>query len=65
LPIKDPIGTERLDDGKHVFFRNINDKFLDQNGKLIGFRGDNLHPTAVGYEAWAAAVAPTLKGWIK
>jgi lysophospholipase L1-like esterase len=54
----------RLDDGKHVFFMNINDKFLDQDGKLIGFRPDNLHPTAIGYEAWAALVAPTLKGWL-
>ena len=55
----------KLDDGKHVFFMNINDKFQDQDGKLIGFRGDNLHPTAVGYEAWGAAVAPTLKSWIQ
>jgi lysophospholipase L1-like esterase len=51
----------KLDDGKHVFFMNINDKFLDADGKLIGFRPDNLHPVAQGYEAWAAAVAPTLK----
>ena len=51
----------KLHDGKHVFFMNINDKFLDADGKLIGFRGDNLHPTAVGYEAWASAVGPTLK----
>jgi lysophospholipase L1-like esterase len=55
----------RLDDGKHVFFMNINDKFLDPDGKLIGFRGDNLHPVAQGYEAWASAVAPTLKSWIQ
>src|SRR5665213_528023 len=55
----------KLNDGKHVFFMNINDKFLDAQGHLIGFRGDNLHPTAVGYEAWASAVAPTLKKWIK
>ena len=55
----------KLNDGKHVFFMNINDKFLDAQGRLIGFRNDNLHPTAVGYEAWAAAVAPTLKKWIK
>jgi lysophospholipase L1-like esterase len=55
----------RLDDGKHVFFMNINDKFLDQDGKLIGFRADNLHPVAQGYEIWAAAVAPTLKGWLQ
>jgi lysophospholipase L1-like esterase len=53
----------RLDDGKHVFFRNINDKFLNADGSLIGFRRDNLHPTAEGYELWAAAVADILKSW--
>jgi lysophospholipase L1-like esterase len=55
----------KLDDGKHVFFRNINDKFLDAQGRLIGFRADNLHPTAEGYEAWANAVSNTLKSWIR
>jgi lysophospholipase L1-like esterase len=55
----------KLDDGKHVFYKNINDKFLDAQGHLIGFRGDNLHPNAEGYEIWASAVADTLKSWIK
>jgi lysophospholipase L1-like esterase len=55
----------RLDDHKHVFFMNINDKFLDDKGALIGFRRDNLHPNAEGYEIWASAVAPTLKSWVK
>jgi beta-glucosidase len=55
----------RLDDGKHVFFKSINDKFLNAQGGLIGFRGDNLHPNAEGYEIWASAVAPTLKSWIQ
>jgi len=55
----------KLDDGKHVFFKNINDKFLDAQGHLIGFRGDNLHPNAEGYEIWASAVTDTLKSWIK
>ena len=55
----------KLNDGKHVFFMSINDKFLDAQGRLIGFRNDNLHPTAVGYEAWAKAVAPTLGKWAK
>jgi len=55
----------KLDDGKHVFFKNINDKFLDSEGHLIGFRRDNLHPTPEGYELWASAVAPTLKSWIQ
>jgi lysophospholipase L1-like esterase len=55
----------RLDDGKRVFFKSINDKFLDADGRLIGFRNDNLHPNAQGYEIWATAVADTLKGWVK
>ena len=55
----------KLDDGKHVFFTNINDKFLNPDGSLIGFGSDNLHPDAKGYEIWAKAVADTLKGWAK
>lgn len=53
----------RLDDGKHVFFKNINSKFFNENGGLIGFRQDNLHPNVEGYEIWASAVADTLKSW--
>ena len=55
----------KLEDGKHVFFRNINDKFLDPQGRLVGFRPDNLHPTAEGYETWGKAVSDTLKSWTK
>jgi lysophospholipase L1-like esterase len=55
----------KLDDGQHVFFKNINSKFLDDKGALIGFRNDNLHPNEKGYEIWASAVADTLKGWVK
>ena len=55
----------RLDDRKHVFFMDINDKFLDDKGALIGFRGDNLHPVEQGSEIWASAVAPTLKSWVE
>ena len=55
----------KLDDGKHVFFTNINDKFLNPDGSLIGFGTDNLHPDAKGYDIWGKAVADTLKGWIK
>jgi len=54
----------RLDDGQHVFFQNINSKFMDQDGRLIGFRPDNLHPDAKGYQIWADAVLPTLKSWV-
>lgn len=56
----------RLNDGKHVFFTDINAKFLNPDGSLIGFRTtDHLHPTDQGFEIWAAAVAPTLKSWIQ
>jgi len=55
----------KLDDQKHVFFMNINSKFLDANGNLVGFRpSDHLHPVPEGYEIWANAVAPVLKSWI-
>ena len=56
----------KLDDQQHVFFMNINSKFIDENGKLIGFRTtDNLHPVEEGYEIWASAVADKLKNWTK
>ena len=56
----------RLDDQEHVFFVNINSRFLDEKGGLIGFRpSDNLHPIEQGYEIWASSVAPTLKSWVK
>jgi beta-glucosidase len=56
----------RLDDQKHVFFMNINSKFINENGGLIGFRpSDNLHPVEEGYEIWASAVAPILKRWVQ
>ena len=55
----------RLDDQKHVFFTDINSKFLDEKGALVGFRtSDNLHPVEQGFEIWASSVAPTLKTWI-
>jgi len=55
----------KLNDGKHIFFTNINDKFLKPDGSVIGFGSDNLHPNADGYEIWAKAVLDTLKNWVK
>ena len=55
----------KLDDGKHVFFKNINDKFLNDQKQLIGFQRDMVHPDAQGYDIWGAAVADTLKSWLK
>ena len=53
----------KLHDGKHVFYTDINSKFLKENGSLTGFGTDNLHPNAEGYEIWGQAVASTLKDW--
>jgi len=56
----------RLHNGQHVFFMNINNKFLDPQGHLIGFRpSDNLHPVEQGFDIWLSSVADTLKGWVK
>ena len=56
----------KLHDGQHVFFVNLNDKFLTAEGKLIGFRpSDNLHPVTEGFDIWLSSVAPTLKSWVK
>ncbi len=56
----------KLDDKQHVFYLSINDKFLDANGGLIGFRtSDHLHPVTQGFDIWISSVAPILKGWVK
>jgi lysophospholipase L1-like esterase len=56
----------KLDDQKHVFFLNLNSKFINENGGLIGFRpSDNLHPVTEGFEIWISSVAPILKSWVK
>jgi lysophospholipase L1-like esterase len=56
----------KLHDGKHIFFTDINSKFLKEDGSLIGFRpNENLHPVEEGFEIWGASVAPTLKSWVK
>jgi lysophospholipase L1-like esterase len=56
----------KLHDGQHVFFTDINSKFLKEDGSLIGFRPqENLHPVEEGFDIWGAAVAPTLKNWVK
>ena len=56
----------KLHDGEHIFFTDINSKFLKEDGSLIGFRpNENLHPIEEGFDIWGAAVAPTLKSWVK
>ena len=51
----------KVADGKMVYFLNINDKFLDRDGKLsTDIFPDLLHPNAKGYEIWSAAIEPTV-----
>ena len=49
-------------DGKRVFFLDINEKFLDQDGTLPkSIMPDLLHPNEKGYEMWADAMEPTIE----
>ncbi len=48
-------------DGKRVFFLDISDRFLEDDGTLPkAIMPDLLHPNADGYEIWAKAMEPTL-----
>jgi len=52
----------KLDDGKFIHYMDIGDKFLDPDGSIsTAVMADGLHPTARGYEIWAAAVMPTFR----
>jgi len=49
-------------DGKNVFFLNINDKFLAEDGALPkSIMPDRLHPNEKGYQIWAEAMEPMIK----
>ena len=47
----------KLDDGKQIFYRNINDQLLAAEGAIRDRVG---HVTEKGYEVWADAIRPTL-----
>lgn len=49
-------------DNKHIFYLNINEVFLDDNGILTrDVMPDLLHPNEKGYRLWGEAMQPTLK----
>jgi lysophospholipase L1-like esterase len=51
-----------LDDGEHVRFMDIGDRFLEPDGSIsVEIMADGLHPTERGYEIWAEAVMPTFR----
>lgn len=52
----------KLDDGKSVFFMNINEDFLAADGTLSrDIMPDLLHPNEKGYEIWAKAIEARVK----
>ena len=53
-------GLAKLDDARHVFFLDIGPKFMDKNGKVPVSLITGPHPTAAGYEIWAAAIQAPL-----
>ena len=53
----------KLADGKHVLHMDINETFLGKDGAYNPalYKGDQLHLSAKGYDAWAKALLPILK----
>ena len=53
-------------DDKHVFYTDLSDVFLDDEGNLPKpIMPDFLHPNGKGYEMWADAVMPQVKKLMK
>jgi lysophospholipase L1-like esterase len=51
----------KLDDGAHVTYLDIGDKFLQPDGTLsTDIFPDSLHPNTKGYQIWADAVQPMI-----
>lgn len=49
-------------DQRHVFFLNLNRRFLDDNGSLSPeMMPDALHPSALGYRVWAEGMEDTIR----
>ncbi len=56
----------KMDDGKHVHFLDIGDKFLQPDGSISKeIMYDSLHLTEAGYQIWADAIGPKLASLMK
>jgi beta-glucosidase len=54
--------ASRIADAKKIFYLDINDKFLEDDGTLPKeIMPDLLHPNKKGYEIWAEAMEPTIQ----
>jgi lysophospholipase L1-like esterase len=52
----------KLDDGQHIFYMDIGDKFLEPDGSIAPeTMSDALHPAEKGYTIWAEAILPKVK----
>ena len=53
-------------DDERIWYLNINDKFLDDDGILpTAIMPDALHPNADGYEIWASAMRDSITALMK
>ncbi len=53
-------------DDQHIFFLDIGDKFLDDNGNLSKkIMPDALHPNGDGYQIWVDAMMPVVDKLLK
>ena len=51
----------KLDDKKKVRYFYFGNKFLDENGEILGnVLKDSVHPSRAGYMIWGEAMAPLL-----
>ncbi|MCC6510922.1 MAG: GDSL family lipase [Pirellulaceae bacterium] len=56
----------KLDDGKHIHYLDIGDKFLQPDGSLSKeIMPDFLHLSVGGYQIWADAISPKLAELMK
>lgn len=56
----------KMADNKVIYYKNINDIFLDENGYIPQeIMPDKLHPSAQGYELWAEAIMDTVNELMK
>jgi len=53
--------ASQIADNDMIYYLDINDKFLDANGRLTTeFLSDGTHPNEKGYKIWAEAIEPTV-----
>ena len=52
----------KWDDGQHIFYMDIGDKYLNEDGTLkMELMNDPVHPNTRGYEVWAEAIIGKVK----